>query len=148
MHYCFPSASHWLPMLCTFTFRHLRQIPSADLTGKVQEPPSSCCPQSPHLFPDSECPKCCTGTPMMYLHRWSANPAATRVWVGWLKFWRWSPVSVLYLPVVETVLIYGPSCSGGEGQHIDSIFLKTCPRSLLLPQWLSVFWWVETTRNT
>lgn len=120
-------------MLRAFTFRHLRQIPSADLTGKVQEPPSSCRPPSPHPFPDLECPKCCTGMPMMYLHRWSDNPAAARAWVGWFKFWRWSSVSVLYLPVVETVLIYVPSCQVERG-NILTIFLKTCTRSLLLPQ--------------
>jgi len=123
----FPSASHWLPTLSTFTFRHLIQIASAYLTGKVQEPPSSCRPPVPHPFPDSECPKYCTGTPIMSLHRRPDTPAATRAWVGWRKFWRWSPVSILYFLVVDTVLIYGPNCLVQRASILTVFFWRLAP---------------------
>ena len=71
--------------------------------------------------------KCCTGMAMMYLHRWSDNPVATRAWVGWLKLWRWSLVSVLYLPVIKTVLIYGPSCQVERGNIPTVFFWKLAP---------------------
>lgn len=104
----------------------LRQIPNAYLTGKVQEPTSSCCPPLLHLFPKSQYLKWCTGTPEMYLDRWSDNAAAGRVCLV-DKFWRWPSVSVLYLPVVETVFLSGPSCLVERGSILTVFFCKLAP---------------------